>query len=277
MLRARIWAGYPFRNMTLYHRTGFLVGDACVLVEISGRGSTLIIRDIEAARARKSARADRVMVPGDIVEAGAMSADRETQFAQAAAAFLAGAGVKVVVGDRTLSLSFVDAIRGCGVAVEYDAAMGVLERRRKSAEEIGFLREAQAATEGAVEMVCGLIARASARADGVLEDAGGVLTAERVRGMIGVRLMEGGYQAPPSIVACGPMGGDCHEHGRGELRTGEPVIVDVFPQSLTSMYQGDCTRTVVHGTVTPELMRMHAAVVEAKAAALTFSISYSNC
>ena len=145
--------------------------------------------------------------------------------------------------------------------------MGVLERRRKSAEEIGFLREAQAATEGAVEMACGLIARASARADGVLEDAGGVLTAERVRGMIGVRLMEGGYQAPPSIVACGPMGGDCHEHGRGELRTGEPVIVDVFPQSLTSMYQGDCTRTVVHGTVTPELMRMHAAVVEAKAAA----------
>jgi Xaa-Pro aminopeptidase len=253
--------------MTLYHRTGFLVGDACALIEVAGRGSTLIIRDIEAARARKHARADRVVTPADLVAAKDLSPDRETHFAQAAAAFLVREGVRVVTGDRTLPLSFVDMIRRAGVAVEYDAEMGVVERRTKSPGEIEHVRAAQAATEAAVEMACVMIARSTARADGVLMVEGAALSAERVRAMIAVHLLNAGYAAPPSIVAGGACGADCHEHGHGELRTGEPVIIDVFPQSKSTMYQGDCTRTVVHGTPTAELVRMHAAVVEAKAAA----------
>lgn len=267
MAQARIWAGYPYRNMTLYHRTGFLVGDACAMIEIPGGGSTLIIRDIEASRARKHARADRVLTPTDLVAAKDLSPDRETHFAQAAAAFLVREGVAVVTGDRTLPLSFVDMIRRAGVAVEYDAEMGVIERRTKSAEEIEHLRAAQAATEAAVEMACVTVARSTAEAGGVLMLEGVALTAERVRAMIAAHLLEAGYIGPPSIVACGACGADCHEHGHGVLRTGEPVIVDVFPQSKSTMYQGDCTRTVVHGTPTGELVCMHAAVVEAKAAA----------
>ncbi len=266
--RARLWAGYPCRNMTLYHRTGFLVGDACSLVEVPGKGSTLIIRDIEAARARKHARADRVVSPADLVVAAELSADRETQFAQATAAFLAREGVREVVGDRTVPLSFVDAIRRAGVEVVYDAGMGVEERRRKTSAEVEHIRAAQAATEAVMEKACRMIARATARADGVLADGEGVLTAERVRSMIAVDLMREGYDGPPSIVACGVCGADCHDHGHGELRTGEPVIVDIFPKSKSHQYQGDCTRTVVHGTPTAELVRMHAAVVEAKAAAV---------
>lgn len=265
--KARVWAGYPYRNMTLFHRTGFLVGDACALIELPGKGATLIIRDIEAARARKHARADHVLVPADLLAAGSLSPDRETQFAHATAALLRREGVSVAVGDRTLPLSFVDAMRAAGISVEYDEAMGVEERRRKTATEIGHIRAAQAATEDAVEMACRTIARATARADGVLMHDGGVLTAERVRSMIAVMLMHAGYDAPPSIVACGACGADCHDHGHGELRTGEPVIIDVFPKSKSHQYQGDCTRTVVHGTPKPNLVRMHAAVVDAKAAA----------
>ncbi len=149
--RARLWAGYPCRNMTLYHRTGFLVGDACSLVEVPGKGSTLIIRDIEAARARKHARADRVVSPADLVAAAELSADRETQFAQATAAFLVREGVREVVGDRTVPLSFVDAIRRAGVEVVYDAGMGVEERRRKTSAEVEHMRADQAASEAVME------------------------------------------------------------------------------------------------------------------------------
>jgi Xaa-Pro aminopeptidase len=267
----RLFAGYPTRSMTLYHRTGFLVGDACALIEHDcpdgRRRATLLIRDIEADRARRHARADEVLSPADLVPKERLSHDRETQFAQAAAAFLSRLGVASVVGDRTVPLSFVDAITRAGIRVEYDDAMGVIERRRKTADELAKIREVQAATEGAVALACRAIARASASRDGTLMHESEPLTSERVRTMIDLFLVEHGMTNPTSIVAGGAQGGDCHDHGHGPLRTGEPIIVDVFPKSARHLYTGDSTRTVVHGTPTPEIVRMHRMVVEAKAAA----------
>ncbi len=63
-------------------------------------------------------------------------------------------------------------------------------------------------------------------------------------------------------------GGDCHDLGEGELRTGEPVIVDIFPRNRQTLYNGDCTRTVVHGEIPAEVARMHEAVCRAKRAAI---------
>jgi Xaa-Pro aminopeptidase len=45
------------------------------------------------------------------------------------------------------------------------------------------------------------------------------------------------------------------------------VIVDIFPRVKKNLYNGDCTRTVVHGDIPAEVSKMHAAVVAAKAAA----------
>lgn len=269
MPHATILAGYSTRNSTLFHRTRFLVGDAQVLIELDRGGrreATLIIRDIEADRARKLVRADAVVTPGDLVPAAELSADRETQFAQAAAAFLKRAGAASVAGDRTLPLSFIDAIQKAGIRVEYDPELAVATRRRKTEEELDRLREAQAATESAIELACRTIARATAGPGGVLLHENEPLTSDRVRWMIDVHLLKLGYDNPPSIVACGAACGDCHDHGHGELRTGETVIVDIFPKSKTHLYTGDSTRVVVHGTPRPEALAMHRAVVEAKQA-----------
>ena len=135
------------------------------------------------------------------------------------------------------------------------------------------MRAAQAATESAIRMACETIARASADADGTLRHAGEVLTSERVRAMIDIHLIESGMAPRPAIVAGGPQGADCHELGTGVIRTGEPVIIDVFPRDPGSLYNGDCTRTVVHGDVPDEVAAMHRAVVEAKAAAIAVARS----
>ena len=94
------------------------------------------------------------------------------------------------------------------------------------------------------------------------------LTSERLRAAIDVFLLERGYTNPTAIIAGGPQGSDCHELGSGELRTEQPVIVDIFPRNRRTLYYGDCTRTVVHGPISEELQRMHRAVVAAKAAAI---------
>ena len=269
---ATVMAGVPQLNGGLYRRIRFSVVDPVVYLALPAEGgqqkTVLILRDIEMARARREARVDQVACPADFTPEGGLSGDRETATAQAAAECLRRAGVGRVIGDRTLPLIFVDLIRQAGIAVECDPELGVIERRSKDQEEIAWLGEAQRTTEGAMEMACRLIASAEARRDGVLVRDGEPLTSERVRAAIDHWLLDRGYSNPPAIVAGGPGGADCHNLGFGALKTAQPVIIDIFPRNRTSLYHGDCTRTVVHGGIPDEIARMHAVVRQAKAAAI---------
>ena len=270
-LSARVMAGVPSVNASLFHRLRFLVGDPTAVIDLPGDPrptSWLILRDIEIERARQHARVDQVACPADFTPPGGLSGDRETATAQAAAECLRRAGIESVVADRSLPLIFSEVIREVGIQVVCDLEMGVLERRRKDEQEIEWLRESQRVTEGAMEMACHLVAKARPKSDGTLVWEGRPLTSERVRSAVDHWLLERAFYNPPCIVAGGPAGADCHELGRGVLRTGEPVIVDIFPQCQETRYYGDCTRTVVNGKVPERLVQMHLAVVEAKRVAV---------
>lgn len=269
--RATIMAGIPAQNMVLYHRIRFAVGDPAVLLELpqeNGMESVLILRDIEMGRAWAYARADRIACPADFAPERGLSGDRETATAQAAAECLRRAGVTEVDADRTLPLIYAHVLREQGIQVHCDLERGISSRRSKDESEIEYLREAQRITEGAMEMACTLIGRARADRGGVLRHDSAPLTAERVRTAIDVWLLERGYTSPGAIVACGPQSADCHNAGSGPLETGQTVIVDIFPQNRETLYNGDCTRTVVHGDIPDRVRDMRAAVAAAKAAGI---------
>jgi len=272
-----IMAGVPAANRSLYHSVRFAVGDpAALIVDRDGRRS-FIVRDIEMERARSAARADEVYCPADFAPDGGLSGDRETATAQAAAQCCRRLGVMSIRADRTLPLSFHHELQAAGVEVVYDPELGVIERRAKDDQEIAALAKAQSDTEAIVRRVCEIIAEAKPNGGGVLQwsasgtlgdGESGDLTAERLRRYIDVQLLRLGYDNPHgSIVAAGVEGGDCHNRGAGSIRTGEAVIIDVFPRSKETLYHGDCTRTVVNGEPPSRIREMHEAVVEAKAAA----------
>ncbi|MEM9416142.1 MAG: M24 family metallopeptidase [Planctomycetota bacterium] len=268
---AVVMAGVPAVNKALYHASRFGVGDPAALLFLpDGEGGfdrLFIVRDIEMQRARNNARAELVACPADYTPEGGLSGDRETATAQAAAEALIRHGIDTAIADRTLPLIFAQHIGERGIEVFYDEDLGVADRRAKDAEEIAWLREAQAVTERAMERACRMVGGARAGKGGVLEHDSQPLTSQRVCLAIDIFLLEQGYTNPRSIVAGGAAGGDCHELGSGELYTGQPVIIDIFPQNRTTKYNGDCTRTVVHGDIPDEVVAMHKAVVEAKAAA----------
>lgn len=271
--RAILIAGIPATNLTLYHRIRFSVGDPAAYIRLPAQGSApavshLILRDIEMDRARRRASVDEVHCPADFAPPGGLSGDRETATAQAAAEFLKRSGVGEVWTDRTLPMIFVHHVREGGIELRYDPELGVRERRAKDEQEVEHLRYAQSITEQAIELACSTIARAEADADGSLMHDGEPLTSERVREMIDIFLLRKGFQNPRCIVAGGPQGADCHEAGSGPLRTGEPIIVDIFPRNRETLYNGDCTRSVVNGDVPDEVARMHRAVLDAKSAAI---------
>ncbi len=269
--RAIVMAGIPESNAALYRRLRFSVGDPAAVVELpqadGSMHSTLILRDIEMHRARQHARVDAVACPADFAPSTGLSGDRETATAQSVAECVKRAGISQVCADRTLPLIYADMMQQAGIKVSCDTEMGILDRRAKDREEIAWLREAQQATEEAMEMACRIVCRADARSDGVLLHEGSALTSERLRAIVDHWLLERGYTNPPPIIAGGPAGADCHNLGTGELRTETPVIIDIFPRNRATHYNGDCTRTAVHGRVSETLQAMHAAVVKAKAAA----------
>jgi Xaa-Pro aminopeptidase len=273
---ATLLAGIPSENPALFHRVRFGVGDpaAWLALDVDGKTSTeFIVRDIEMDRAKKVVAVDRVACPADYAPANGLSGDRGTATAQSVAECLRRAGVQLVTTDRTLPYIFAWHIQQAGIAIEYSPDLGVLDRRVKDDQELEYLAEAQRVTEEAMLMACQAVARASAGSDGVLQQAGSVLSCERMQKMISEFLLDQGYTTPHgSIVATRPDSADCHERGSGALRTGDAVIVDIFPVNSKTHYCGDCTRTVVHGDPTDEMRRMHAAVVAAKQAATAAAV-----
>lgn len=271
---AIVMAGIPATNRSLYHAIRLNVADPAALC-ITSTGAAahrlLILRDIEMGRARLHANADRVACPADYAtgldDVGGLSGDRETATAQALAHAVMTAHCERVIADRTLPLIYIEQLQQRGIAIEYDPDLGVANRRAKDEQEVTHLRQAQAATEAAIEMACKMVARATPDKQGVLHLQGNELTSQAIRLAIDVFLLTHGYTNPRSIVAAGRQGSDCHALGAGPIRTGQPVIIDIFPQNRETKYNGDCTRTVVHGDIPDEIVSMHKAVLDAKQAA----------
>lgn len=266
-MKAKLLAGIPAENSALFHRVRFNVGDPAAWIDFEGR-TLFIVRDIEVDRARAAVKADQVAPPADFTPTSGLSGDRATATAQAVAECLRREKVSTVTTDRTLPFIYAWHIQQAGITLQYCPDMGVIERRVKDEQEIAWMQTAQNVTEDAILMACQTIAKAKADRDGVLHLEGAPLTSERLRQTISVYLLQRGYSNHhDSIVASLPHSADCHDRGAGPLKTGLPVIVDIFPQSLETRYWGDCTRTVVHGEPSDEVVRMHTAVVAAKAAA----------
>ncbi len=269
---ATLIAGVPSINKSVFHRVRFAPHDPVAWIALPTGDTLMIVRDVELPRARASGRADAIHVYEDFPVAGGLSGDRGVRAAQATAECLVRHGVNAVVADRSLALLFVDELARRGIAVTCDRDLGIAERRRKDADEVAALRAVQAITEDAIRDACEHVAAADTNDAGELIDAaGGSVTSESVKTRLDLFLIARGCVSDGHIVAGGPPAADCHFAGRGPLRSGEPIMIDVFPRDLGTGYHGDCTRTVVHGTSSPKLVKMHAAVVEAKSAALAIT------
>lgn len=93
---------------------------------------------------------------------------------------------------------------------------------------------------------------------------GELLTAEALKKIMHVTLMERECVAQHTIVAPGLQGVDPHHSGNGPIRANESIVIDLFPRSERSRYFADMSRTVVKGKASPKLRAMYRAVLNAQ-------------
>jgi Xaa-Pro aminopeptidase len=136
-------------------------------------------------------------------------------------------------------------------------------RARKRTREISEIRKAQEATTTAMKRAITMIRRSRPR-KGILYLGNKPLTSERIRFAMHYYLLEQGYQAKDTIVSCGKDTALPHKTGTGPLFSEEPIVIDVFPNSVTSGYFTDMTRTVSKGTPGSDIVEMFQAVRDAQ-------------
>jgi Xaa-Pro aminopeptidase len=261
LTRALVLVGPPGDESDIRYLTGFEAPDAVVCVVWRGR-ARLLVGDLEFGRARAVARGTEVIATRDLGEAPGAKGP------PAIARLMQRLGIRRADVSARCPALRVRQLEAAGIDVRVLEGPAVPARAVKSADEIARLRRAQRAAIRAMRAAEGMLREARIGRGGRLVHDGRALTAETVRAAIGRSLMAEEADCPEAIVAGGRDAVNPHERGRGPLRAGEPIVVDIFPRRRIDRYCGDLTRTYVKGRPTARAAAMYAAVHAAQRAAL---------
>lgn len=142
------------------------------------------------------------------------------------------------------------------------------EREFKSAEELEMIRAAVVMAEvGLAEAIQALKDSKIGPREQLIYH-GSPLTAEKLRGIIQVAILQAGGQASRTTVAGGRQGCDLYEIGSGPLPAHRPITLQVFPRSEKTGYYANIARTVVRGRASEPVRKLYAAVKDAQEIAL---------
>ncbi|HEX6711464.1 MAG TPA: Xaa-Pro peptidase family protein [Rubrobacter sp.] len=264
--------GAPEHDANAYYLSGFLAPDAVICLRVAGK-KYLAVSSLEYGRAAKEAPVDELL---SYEELGIMRLSRELgSGARAYAAAVAnlleklGAANSPIAVPADFGVVYADELRARGITLTPDGKLFASLRRSKTEEEISHIQNTQEAVEAACAHVVEVLKEADVGDDGTLEWRGETLTSELLRAEIDVALLRRGCAAEGTIAAGGPQGADPHERGHGPLKTGESIIIDIFPKDLSTRYHSDMTRTFVKGEPNEGLQEMYDAVLESQEAALS--------
>lgn len=247
-------------GVNIRYVTGFEAPDPFAVIW-NGRDVFMAVPSMEQGRASEHTSIDHIfslqelkMKPDDTV-------------ASAVAQFARKLDIRAVAVSSDFPWSGISELRRRKIRIESAGKRLETMRACKSRDEMRCIRKSQRAAARAMRAARSLIAASDIRG-GWLFYREKKLTSECVKKAILQSLLDDQCSGENTIVACGRHAADPHHEGRGPLRAGAPIVVDIFPRSREHGYWGDLTRTFVRGRAPKELKSMYRAVREAQRLAL---------
>lgn len=265
--RATVFIAASETDSNLYYATKFIAPDPFIYLEIKGE-RILVMSDLEMDRAKSQASVDRVLSYSEIERRAKSLGIAEPGSVDIIHIVLREAGIMQLLVPGNFPFSHVSRLQELGYQIQTKREPFYEQRVVKTAEEVRHIEAAQRATEAAVAAAHEILRRATITNDQLWID-GALLTSERIKKLINVKLMECECVAQHTIVAGGEQACDPHDEGSGPLPVRRSIIFDVFPRSATTRYFADMSRTVVRGTPSPELKRLYQTVKDAQEEAIT--------
>ncbi len=165
-------------------------------------------------------------------------------------------GITEAVAPHTFPLMLAEHLRANGIELTPERELFDLRRRVKNESELAGIRRAQRAAEAGMDAARDLFRRAQQSNGSLLVD-GEPLTSERVKLAIQDAFAKNGCSAEEFIVSHGPQSAIGHDMGSGDIRPGEPIVIDLWPKDAETACYADMTRTYCIGDVPDELREYH--------------------
>ncbi|MGB4067288.1 MAG: Xaa-Pro peptidase family protein [Nitrospira sp.] len=250
------------QDSNLYYATHFMAPDPFIYLEIKGE-RLMVMSDLEMDRARTQASVDRVLSYSEIEQKAKKQGIKDPTAVDIVHVVLKESKIRRLSVPANFPVIHAARLQERGYSLKPKRDPFYEQRVLKTAEEVRHIEDAQRATEEAVAAAHTLLRRAEIKDEQLWLD-GEVVTSERIKKVVNVKLMERDCIAQHTIVAGGEQACDPHNEGSGPLPAHRSIIFDVFPRSATSRYFADMSRTVIRGKVSQELKRLYGAVKDAQ-------------
>jgi len=249
-------------DSNLYYATRFMAPDPFIYLEIKGE-RLMVMSDLEMDRARSQASVDRVLSYSETEQKARKQGIKDPTAVDIVHVVLKEAKIRRLSVPANFPIIHAARLQERGYSLKPKRDPFYEQRVLKTAEEVRHIEDAQRATEEAVAAAHALLRRAEIKDEQLWLD-GALVTSERIKKLVNVKLMERDCIAQHTIVAGGEQACDPHNEGSGPLPAHRSIIFDVFPRSATSRYFADMSRTVIRGTASLELKRLYGVVKDAQ-------------
>jgi Xaa-Pro aminopeptidase len=252
-----IIAGDTVRSPELRHEMPLTLGDSFLYMEKDGR-KHVMITDFEWPRIQEAG------VDVELISPFALGLDELMESGEKFWEIMLELdlrGVKQVgltnaVVPYAFPVGLADALRASGVELTIDREFFNDRRRVKNETELAGIRRAQRAAEAGMDAARDLFRRAQ-QSNGSLTVDGEPLTSERVKLAIQTAFTAHGCTADEFIVSHGPQSAIGHDMGSGEIKPGEPIVIDLWPKDGETACYADMTRSFCIGDIPDELHQYH--------------------
>jgi Xaa-Pro aminopeptidase len=247
------------RDADMRYMTHFTTSDPFVFFKKPGEQGVIIVSQMETGRASREATV-AVMTRTQAGLPDILKTEKDP-FRATAKMIASQVGKKILV-PPDFPIALANSLSEyCTILVDKGTVRSM--RAKKSKNEILLMKNVQKATEKAMGLAVSLIKKASLK-KGILYVDNIPLTAEFIKYSMHSLLLQYGCGAVDTIVSCGEETAIPHMTGTGPLKSGEPIVIDLFPVEEKSGYYADMTRTIVKGDPTPDVLEMYTALQEAK-------------
>jgi len=246
-------------DANMLYAAGFFVPDPFIFFQHKEK-KFVVMSDLEIDRAKKQARADRVL-------SLTLYQRKLRQMGKAAPALIdildllfRERGIRRLIVPANFSALFTDQLRAKGYSLQIKRDPFFAERETKNAAEVKCIAESLRVARLGLEAGIRALKRTKIGRDGYLYLNGSRLTSETLKTAVNTTIMAQGWLPSHTIISSGNQCVDPHHEGSGPIKAHTSIIFDIFPRSQKNGYFGDLSRTVVRGRAGDKLKAIYAAV-----------------
>src|SRR5262245_6589036 len=246
-------------DSNMLYAAGFFVPDPFIFFQHKNVNH-LVMSDLEIDRAKKQARADRVL-------SLSLYQRKVRKLGKAPAGVIdildllfRERGIRSLVVPANFSALLTDQLRAKGYSVHIKRDPFWSARETKNKLEVKQISESLRIARLGLEAGIRMLKRTTSKRDGYLYLNGSRLTSEMLKTAVNTTIMAQGWLPSHTIISSGNQCVDPHHEGSGPIKTNTSIIFDIFPRSQHNGYFGDLSRTVVRGRASDKLKEIYATV-----------------